>query len=130
MAVPAIPLNPQDFLSELDGLLFEVCEDLQLAPYRYRQAEERYQAVAEVLEAEGSPFAAYRPRIYPQGSMRLGTTVRPIEGPHDLDFVLELSTPYQRVDPMKLIRALFAVLKSHGTYKASGNTQNRPVVNT
>ncbi len=127
MAVPAISLNSRDFLIELDDLLFEVCEELQLAPYRYRQAEERYQVVAAVLEDDGSPFAPFAPKIYPQGSMRLGTTVRPLEGPHDLDFVLELSTPYEHVDPMKLIRALFTVLKDHGTYKDMVDLKNRCV---
>jgi hypothetical protein len=114
VALPAISLNSRDFIVELDDLLFEVCDELQLAPYRYRQAEERYQAVARVLEAEGNPFAPFSPKIYPQGSMRLGTTVKPIEGPHDLDFVLELSAQYQNAEPMKLIRALFLFLKSNG----------------
>jgi hypothetical protein len=127
MAVNAIPLHSDDFLVELDDLLFQVCEELQLPPYRYRQAEERYRAVAAVLEATGSFFATLAPKIYPHGSMRLGTTVRPVGGPHDLDFVLELSTPYQNVNPMKLIDALFAVLKDNGVYKEMVDRKNRCV---
>ena len=55
MVIRAISLNLREFLVELDDLLYEVCEELQLPPYRYRQAEERYQPVAEVLEAKGVP---------------------------------------------------------------------------
>ncbi len=127
MAVPAISLHSNDFVVELDDLLFEVCDELQLAPYRHRQAEERYQAVAGLLEADGSPFAPFRPKIYPQGSMRLGTTVHPIDGPHDLDFVLELSAAYQNVEPMKLILALFSFLKANGIYTNMVELKNRCV---
>jgi hypothetical protein len=127
MAITPMPLPSRDFVVELDDMLFEVCDELQLAPYRYSQAEERYQAVAGVLEAKGSPFAAAAPKIYPQGSMRLGTTVQPLEGPHDLDFVLELSAPYQNVDPMKLIQALFATLKNNEVYREMVELKNRCV---
>ena len=127
MAIPAISLSSRDFIVELDDLLFEVCDELQLEPYRYRQAEERYQAMGRLLEAEVSPFALFAPMIYPQGSMQLGTTVHPIEGPHDLDFVLELSTSYQNVQPMKLIRVLFAYLKNNNVYREMVQLKNRCV---
>lgn len=103
--------------TQLNDLLFEVCEELQLSPPRYAQADQRYRAVADVLEADGSPLAPYRPRIYPQGSMRLGTTVRPICGPCDLDFVCEISLSHLLVDPMKLIQALYHYLKAQATYR-------------
>lgn len=116
-----------DFIADLDALLYEVCEELQLTPGRHIQAEQRYHAVAGILEGAGSPFADFGPKIYPQGSMRLGTTVRPIQGPHDLDFVFELSAPYERIDPMKLIQTLFEVLKSNGVYRDMVELKNRCV---
>ncbi len=117
MAVATVPFGPnKHFLNQLDTLLFEICEELQLPPYRYNQADERYHAVSEVLEADGSPLGPFRPRIYPQGSMRLGTTVRPIAGPHALDFVCELSLSHALVEPIKLLQALYGHLQQHGTY--------------
>ena len=110
MAAIASAFCTEEFTNELDDLLFEVCEDLQLSPYRYIQANDRYKAVATVLEADGSPIGRFRPRIYPQGSMRLGTTVKPVEGPHDLDFVCELSLPYLLVDPLRLLQTVFSYL--------------------
>src|ERR1700738_133380 len=104
MAVtPAFALA-QDFTTVLDGLLFQICEEIQITPARHDQADERYQAVGDLLESEGSPFRQYRPKIYPQGSMELGTTVKPPEGPHDLDFVCELSLSHELVHPMRLIQ--------------------------
>jgi hypothetical protein len=128
MAVATVPLGPSKyFLNQLDSLLFEICEELQLPPYRYNQADERYHAVSEVLEADGSPLSPFRPRIYPQGSMRLGTTVRPITGPHDLDFVCELSLSHALVEPIKLLQALHSHLKQHGTYRDMVSLKKRCV---
>jgi hypothetical protein len=114
-------------IAQLDDLLMDICIELQLSPNRYRQAGERYRAVAGILEGEGSPFSAYRPRIYPQGSMRLGTTVKPVDGPHDLDFVCELSVGHEKVDPMALLKALCDFLGSHGTYEDMLELKNRCV---
>src|SRR5947207_2930889 len=80
---------------QLDALLLEVCEELQLTTARYRLAVERYGALNQLLERQGSPFQFLRPRIFPQGSMALGTTSKPVEGPHDLDFVLQIDAPLQ-----------------------------------
>jgi hypothetical protein len=112
---------------ELDNLLADICVELQLSPTRYRQAEERYQAVASILESSGSPLKPYRPRIYPQGSMRLGTTVKPIDGPHDLDFVCELTVSHENVNPMALLNAFYQHLRGHGTYKDMVELKNRCV---
>src|SRR5205823_3061488 len=80
------------------------------------------------LEASGSPFNAYRPTIFPQGSMRLNTTVQPIEGPHDLDFVLQLSVHYKVYeDPIKLINGLYTYMRSNEVYAPMTTQMNRCV---
>ena len=127
MSAVAIPSVTSPALGGLDQILFEICEELQLPPHRHDQAESRYKAVAGVLEAEQSPFRSFRPVIYPQGSMPLGTTVKPVEGPHDLDFVLELSLSHVNVDPLRLLDQLFLYLKSHGTYSSMVSRKNRCV---
>ena len=71
----------QNSKEQLDAVLLDVCEELQLAPTRYQLAVERYRAVNRLLERQGSPFQFFRPRIFPQGSMALGTTSKPVEGP-------------------------------------------------
>jgi hypothetical protein len=48
--------------------------------------------------------------------MRLGTTVKPINGPHDLDFVCEFNVSHTSVNPMSLLNAIYKVFKEHGVY--------------
>lgn len=116
-----------DFAGGLDALLLQICEELQLTPARYDLAVQRYESLNQTLDGAGSPFRLYEPEIYPQGSMALGTTVAPILGPHDLDFVLQLSRDHHLIDPMKLIRALYEFLHQHGTYASMTSLKNRCV---
>jgi hypothetical protein len=115
------------FSGRVDEVLYDVCEELQLSESRYKEAEKRYGAVGAVLESPGSPFRLERPAIYAQGSMALGTTVKPVVGPHDLDFVVELSRNYTQVNPMGLLLELYRFLKEHGVYGSMTTLKNRCV---
>jgi hypothetical protein len=112
---------------QLDTLLLDVCEELQLAPTRYQLAVERYGAVNQLLEHHGSPFQFFRPRIFPQGSMALGTTSKPVEGPHDLDFVLQIDAPYWQWHPLAGLHALYQFLSGNETYRRMISPKNRVV---
>jgi hypothetical protein len=127
MAVAPAVYLPQGFAAALDELLLQVCEELQLSTSRYERAVARYGALNKFLESAESPFRCFRPEIYPQGSMALGTTVAPIKGPHDLDFVLQLSRDHSGVDPMALIRSLYEFLRQNGTYRSMTTLKNRCV---
>jgi hypothetical protein len=112
---------------QLDALLHEVCEELQLARTRYDLAVERYGTVNRLLEKVGSPFQFLRPRIFPQGSMALGTTCKPVDGPHDLDFVLQIDAPLWHRYPLAGLQALYEFLKSNDTYRGMTSLKNRVV---
>ncbi len=127
MAIARTASLSQIFAAGLDQLLYEICEELQLTKPRHELAVERYNTLNRLLEGKESPFRYFRPEIYPQGSMALGTTVRPIEGPHDLDFVLQLYAEHARVDPMKLIRALYDFLQQHDRYRPMTSLKKRCV---
>ncbi len=127
MAVAPFLSSTRDFTTSLDDLLFEICEDIQLSGTRHDQAVQRYETLGEVLESDASPFRLLGPKIYPQGSMALGTTVKPVVGPHDLDFVLELSIAHDRVDPMRLIQETYTFLNNHGVYGPMTSLKNRCV---
>jgi hypothetical protein len=127
MSIAPYSLFSSALTAELDELLFAICEELQLAPSRHTQAEERYKAISRLLELPSSPFSSWRPTIYPQGSMALGTTIHPLKGPHDLDFVLELEVSYRLVNPMNLINDLYRLLREHGTYREMVELKNRCV---
>lgn len=121
-AVPAI--------TSLDNLLHRICISLQLSPTDYKLAVEHYQAIGRYLQAEGSPIAIYDPDIYPQGSLRIGTTVKPHKlEEYDLDLVCELLALNWKTcpDPVGLLDDIERWLKANGLYKDKVERMNRCV---
>src|SRR5687768_7098072 len=102
--------------ADLDFLLAKITEDLQLTPPQYKNAVEKYGAVANWLRAPGSALAALAPDLYPQGSMALRTTLRPrgrVE--YDLDIVCQ--TRPTSLSAMQLYDLLFRRLYESGHYR-------------
>ncbi|MGA9996880.1 MAG: nucleotidyltransferase, partial [Pyrinomonadaceae bacterium] len=112
---------------QLDDLLERIGEKLQLSPTRYQQAESRYHAVGDWLSAEDSTLATFDPVIYPQGSMKIGTTVRPRgRQAHDLDFVLELKADWRLFPrPVVLLDMVEHRLREHKIYREMIERKNR-----
>src|SRR6185437_3533443 len=100
---------------DLDFLLAEVAEALQLTANQYARASQHYSAVADWLEGSGSSLARFQPQIYPQGSMALETTLRPIsQEEYDLDLVCQmLSTG---MTALQLYEAVYERLMSNANY--------------
>jgi hypothetical protein len=113
--------------SQLDDLLARVCEELQLTPTRYDEAVARYEAVCRWLDIDGTAVASYKPTIYPQGSMRIGTTVKPLgREEHDLDFVCEFQVPASQVEsPLDLLTHVAQRLREHKVYRELLEVKNR-----
>jgi len=57
-----------EFTGAIDGLLFDICDHLQLSTVRYGLAVERYNTLNRVLESAQSPFRFFQPEIYPQSA--------------------------------------------------------------
>jgi len=120
----------ESFSAQLDDLLHRVCVELQISLSQHQLAEERYETVGDWLNADGSPIKAFRPIIYPQGSLRIGTTVRPsARQEFDLDIVLELpEADWEKIeDPTVLIEALKARLEQNTLYRGKVERKNRCV---
>ena len=64
---------------QLNESLSDLAKKLDITPSKYKDAVERYTAVGSWLESGQYPKAAELPQIYPQGSFRLGTVIRPIK---------------------------------------------------
>lgn len=112
--------------TELDFLLERIAEALQLTPTQYQSAVEKYEAVGRWLSASESSLAALAPTIYPQGSMALQTTVRPLRRmEYDLDLVCEVRPT--RASAMELFNAVYARLHENGTYRPILERKNRCV---
>lgn len=95
-----------------------VCNRLQITPTQYHLAEEKYNAVGDWLRAKESPLYKYEPAIYPQGSFRIGTTVKPIgREEYDVDLVCQLLNDGSIIDPMKLLNDVYNRITSSDLYK-------------
>ena len=84
------------------ALLDRILRDLELSPTQLVEARTSYEAVTQALVKAGMPVAPFFPWLFAQGSMRIGTTVKPIgQEEYDLDIVCLLkkggvSAPSQR----------------------------------
>ena len=109
-----------------DALLLKICERLQLTPALYEQATERYETIARIIQSDDA-FNGIDLKIYPQGSFRLKTTVKPLkEEEYDLDFVAEL--PSNAVmSPQELYNHIVRILSHDGIHSKMLELKNRCV---
>ena len=80
--------------SEQKNLLLEkIVELLELPDPVYQKAIERYENLGEYFSRKLSFCHDYDPHIFPQGSFRLGTAIKPLDedGNYDLDLACNLS---------------------------------------
>lgn len=102
------------------GLFESLAESLDISNSQYEEAKQRYEAVGEWLNTDGSPLADYAPQIYPQGSFRLGTVVKPINDAdeYDVDLVCELKNlEKDRVTQKQLKQMVGDRLKANERYQ-------------
>jgi len=80
--------------SQLNDILKNVAEKLDISPFDYQRATTSYGVVGKWLEdgyGKGFYPASYqKPNVYSQGSMRLGTVVRPFRGGKETEFDVDL----------------------------------------
>jgi hypothetical protein len=100
---------------------------LQLSETQYQQAADRYNTIGEWLGASGSPLSVYKSNIYPQGSLRIGTTVKPRgRDEFDLDLVCQFQVNPETVsDPIALLDMVEKRLREHETYRPMVERKNR-----
>lgn len=98
-----------------------VAEDIDIPPSKYQDAVERYRAVGRWLEDGEYSESSGPPDIYPQGSFRLGTVVKPVEAgaetDYDIDLVCELCLDKAQTTPDSVKAMVGDRLKEHETYR-------------
>jgi hypothetical protein len=74
-------------LQTQDTLIEHIAETIELPESGYETAKRRYDDLSDWFGRPESFCARYSPHIYPQGSFRLGTVIRPIsdDAEYDLD---------------------------------------------
>lgn len=102
-----IPERQKDILS--------IIASLDISPTMYRNADEKYKAVAKFLSDYG-----IEADMYPQGSFAFGTVVRPNakdpSASYDLDFICQVSGNRTNHSPSELRRTIKSALTSSGVY--------------
>ncbi len=89
---------------DVNEQLEDIAASLDIPDPLYELAVSHYDDVAEWLSQEASPLRAYSPSIYPQGSFRLGTMIRPFQrgDEFDIDLVCQLGISKERTTQAEL----------------------------
>ena len=99
------------------GLLDQFCQQIEITEAQYQTAKTRYEAVGSWLSGSRSPYLD-QAQIYPQGSVALGTTIKPIaSNEFDVDLVCHLPTLLHTSDARTVKALIGNRLKEHTTYK-------------
>jgi hypothetical protein len=110
----------EELRGQYNQFLTNISDELDIAPSKYQQAVERYEAVGRLIEASDYEGQTDLPSIYVQGSFRLGTVVRPLkegeESDYDIDLVSELQIDKSKTTPEVIKTMIGDTLRSNGTY--------------
>ena len=99
---------------QLGIILSQIADELNIAPTMLEKAIKSYTSVGTWL-SDGIPYDV---KIMPQGSMNLGTVIRPISEKDEYDIDLVCLLKNGSTLPLSRIKSLVGDrLKAHGTYK-------------
>ena len=73
-------------------VLKEILSNIDIPDSAYKKAEQRYQSIGEHLHESSAQCSKHEPHVYPAGSFRLGTAIKPLnnQDEYDLDIICEL----------------------------------------
>lgn len=98
-----------------NDLFEQIAEQLDIPPYLHARAVDRYEAVGKYLDTK-----SINAHIYPQGSFRLGTVVRPIkngaDADYDVDLVCKFNINKSQTIPKIVKNTIGNALKENGNY--------------
>jgi len=103
-----------------ENLINELAQDIDISATDFKLAAQRFNAVKDYLEVD-TYLTGDKPRVYLQGSFRLGTVIRPYykdkDGNFDIDQVCELAPYYGSISAKNLKFDVGNKLKQNDTYK-------------
>ncbi len=101
----------------LNENLKNLVDELDLPESKYELAVKRYETIGEYLGNDESSLSIFNPRIYSQGSFRLGTVIKPYKSDeYDIDLVCELELE-KNIGQKKLYDLLGARLQENENYR-------------
>lgn len=113
-------------LAQMDDFLDRMAQEIQLDKTRYLRMIEHYEAIKNWIESDEKFFKPFKYDVYPHGSVRILTTVKPFgREEFDLDIAIHLMTNWRLHTPEKIYNELKRRLNEHGTYKGMVELKNR-----
>ncbi|MCK4825762.1 nucleotidyltransferase, partial [bacterium] len=110
---------------QLVGFLELICQELELTETQFHDAKQKYEAVGHWLD-DGAIIKTYGPMIIPQGSISLGTTLRPIgRDEFDIDLVCKLINAGSEQNQAYIRNIVGARLRENKTYVEMLESLNR-----
>ena len=107
------------------GILELICQQLEISETRYQEAKGRYETISGWL-ADSDDYRLMFSKIYPQGSFRHGTTVKPIgREEFDVDLVCHLRFVNGDSMPREINKLVGDRLRQNGTYEKMMEPLNR-----
>lgn len=106
-----------------DDVLVALAEAIDIPDHLFEKATSRYQAIGRHLEQ--SSLSQYAPQISPQGSMLLGTVIRPLDDTDefDIDLVCKLEANKKTFTQQSLKASVGEEIKA---YAKANSMQNPP----
>ncbi len=104
---------------QLSDILSRVALQLDIPEYLTREIIAKYDEIGAWLNEPGSALTEYDPRIYSQGSFRLGTAIRPVSdsADYDIDSVCVLVIAKEQTTQYDLKHQVGDRLKDNGSYR-------------
>lgn len=112
--------------TQLEDLLARIAESIQLDDTRKNRMESAYKAIEDLLNNDNDFFKQLDFEVYPQGSISIGTTVKPTaKNEFDLDIVVHLLIDWVEYNPETVYNNLKRVLLGNENYKDKVQLKNR-----
>lgn len=103
--------------SQITGILEYICQGLELTESQFANAQSKYQAVGGWL-ADSNIGELQSAVIYPQGSVSIQTTVKPLyEDEYDVDLVCYIPSVNSFMAPQQLKKIIGDRLRENAIYK-------------
>jgi len=100
-------------------IFVNIADSLDIPESKYKEAVSRYEEIGNWLDADDSKLHIYKPTIYPQGSFKQGTVVKPISDndEYDIDLVCHLEINKDNITQSQLKDMVGGRLKENETYR-------------
>lgn len=112
---------------QLNDILLGLAKDIDISPTNFKRAKNAYESVGAYLMRVFYPDLKTEPEIYPQGSFRLGTVVKPITDRDEYDVDLVCQLDYDKLSKtQKFVKSVVGqALINHGTYNGKLDKEKR-----